>query len=174
MDSTAQREFLEFCQARSRALFHVAYAITADQHLAEDLLQTALERVAGRWHQIGDPDAYARRIMFNESTSWWRSWRRRESPTADVPDRSPPHDPTENADLSHALRSALRRLGRRQRAVLVLRYLDDHSERDVAHMLGCSPSTVASQASRALARLRALCPELAQFSGNHHAGKVGP
>ncbi len=163
MDPTAEQEFLEFCRARSRALFRVAYAITADQHLAEDLLQTAFERIAGRWRRIDDPEAYARRIMFNESTSWWRSWRRRESPSAELPDRLHPQDPTTNAELSHVLRSALGRLGRRQRAVLVLRYLDDHTERDVAEILGCSPSTVASQASRALARLRALCPDLAEF-----------
>jgi len=164
MDATAEEEFREFCRTRSRALFRVAYAITADQHLAEDLLQIALERVAGRWHRIDDPEAYARRIMFNESTSWWRGWRRREWPTAEFTDRSHPDDPTDNADLSDLLRSALGRLGRRQRAVLVLRYMDDHSERDVAAILGCSPSTVASQASRALARLRQLCPELAELT----------
>lgn len=164
MDPTAEQEFLEFCRARSRVLFRVAYAITTDQHLAEDLLQTALERVAARWHRIDDPEAYARRIMFNESTSWWRGWRRRESPTADLPDRPHPDDPIATADLSELVRSALGRLGRRQRAVLVLRYMEDHSERDVAAILGCSPSTVASQASRALARLRHLCPELAELT----------
>jgi RNA polymerase sigma-70 factor (sigma-E family) len=164
MDPTAEQEFRDFCRTRSRVLFRVAYGITSDQHLAEDLLQTALERVAARWRRIDDPEAYARRIMFNESTSWWRGWRRREAPTAEVPDRLHPDDPTDNADLSDLLRSALRRLGRRQRAVLVLRYMDDHSERDVAAILGCSPSTVASQASRALARLRQLCPELAELT----------
>lgn len=173
MDPTARREFLEFCQARTSTLFRMAYGFTADQQLAEDLLQTAFERTARRWARIEDPEAYVRRVMYHELVSWWRRWRRRETSVAELPDRPDPADPTAAADLRRALRTALLRLGPRQRAVIVLRYLEDYSEREVAEILGCAPSTVSSQASRALARLRELCPELAdteQEAG--HAGQT--
>lgn len=161
MDPTARQEFLEFCRARTATLFRVAYGFTADQQLAQDLLQTAFERTARRWARIGDPEAYVRRVMYHEFVSWWRRWRRREMVVAEPPDRPDPADATAAADLRRALRAALLRLGPRQRAVIVLRYLEDYSEREVAEILGCAPSTVSSQASRALARLRELCPELA-------------
>lgn len=160
MDPTARREFLEFCQARTSTLFRVAYGFTADQQLAEDLLQTALERTATRWARVQDPEAYVRRVMYHEFVSWWRRWRRRETSVAELPERPDPADPTADADLRRAVRAALLRLGVRQRAVIVLRYLEDYSEQEVAEILGCARSTVSSQASRALARLRELCPEL--------------
>ena len=174
MDATARQEFLEFCQARTAGLFRVAYGITGDQHLAEDLLQTALERLARRWRQVDEPEAYVRRIMVNEAITWWRRWRRRETLTATLPDRADESDAAGAADLRRALRDALLRLGPRQRAVLVLRYLEDLSEREVAEVLGCSQSTVGSQASRALARLRELCPELRELeTAADRAGGAG-
>lgn len=159
-----EREFLEFCRARTPALFRVAYGFTGEQHLAEDLLQVALERTAARWRHLEDPEAYLRRVMFHEYVSWWRRWRRREVPVAAPPERPDLVDAMAGADLRRALRDALLRLAPRQRAVLVLRYLEDLSEREVAEILGCAPSTVSSQASRALARLRELCPELSEVS----------
>ena len=173
MDATARQEFLEFCQARTPALFRVAYGIAGDQHLAEDLLQTALERLVRRWHQVDEPEAYVRRIMVNEAATWWRRWRRREALTATPPEHAAEADAVSAVDLRRSLRDGLLRLGPRQRAVLVLRYLEDLSEREVADILGCSPSTVGSQASRALSRLRELCPDLRDLDGDPTMTKRG-
>lgn len=52
------------------------------------------------------------------------------------------------------LLAGLRRLGPRQRAVLVLRYIEDLSVEETAHLLGITPGTVKSQAARGLERLR--------------------
>jgi RNA polymerase sigma-70 factor (sigma-E family) len=171
VESTAREEFVEFCRVRSASLIRVAYGFAADQQLAEDLLQTALERMARRWRHIDDPEKYVRRVMYNESALWRRRWRRRETTMAQPPDRPDGGDAVTGVDLRHDLRAALVRLGPRQRAVLVLRYLEDYSEREVAEILGCSPSTVSSQTSRALARLRQLCPELVDVAGTRRPGR---
>lgn len=163
MDAQSTREFLDFVSARSPALLRTAYALTGDQHAAQDLLQSALARTAVRWRRIEEaPEAYVRRAMVNEQVSWWRRRRvLRIDPSAFLPER-PSGDPSHDVDLRLSLRAALLRLAPRQRAVLVLRYLEDLSVEDTAAVLGCKPSTVGSQTTRALARLRALAPELAR------------
>jgi len=57
------------------------------------------------------------------------------------------------------IQSYLRRLPSKYRAVIVLRYYEDMSEEQIAATLGCAPGTVKSQASKALAKLRAAMPD---------------
>jgi RNA polymerase sigma factor (sigma-70 family) len=90
-------------------------------------------------------------------------WRLRSYGREVVTDRPPERagaDHTETVDLRLSLRMALGRLGPKQRNVLVLRYLEDMSDEDIAEIVGCKQSTVRSQIVRALDRLRVLCPEL--------------
>ena len=158
MDAESEREFREFVAARSAALFRSAYLLTGQREAAEDLLQTVLARVARRWGRIeGHPDAYVRRALYHEQVGRWRR-RGRELPG--VPERAAPGDHAATTDLRVSLAAALRRLTARQRAVIVLRYVEDLSETDVAAVLDVSVGTVRSTAHRALARLRADCPEL--------------
>ena len=69
-------------------------------------------------------------------------------------------DATATVDLNLALRQALAQLAPKHRAVLVLRYFEDRPDSEIAEILGCTQSTVRSQAARALVRLRELCPRL--------------
>ncbi|HEU0238671.1 MAG TPA: SigE family RNA polymerase sigma factor [Micromonosporaceae bacterium] len=160
MDRDIEQDFTQFVRDRTPGLFRVAYALTGERHGAEDLLQTALARAAARWSRIhSDPEAYVRRVLYHQHITRWRYRRRRpETLMADVPERGRPGvahpDPADQTVTRLRLRAALRALPPRQRAVVVLRYLEDLSEREVADVLGCSTGTVASQASRALARLR--------------------
>jgi len=174
VDKQAERDFTEFVTQRTGALFRMAYALTGNQHAAEDLLQNALAKAALRWRGIrGEAEPYVRRIMYHDAVSHWR-WRRRhrETSTAAPPDRRL-EDRSGDVDLRLALRDALLRLPPRQRAVLVLRYLDDLSEQQVADMLGCSTGTVGSQASRALANLRrSVGPTLLSAAAPHTAPEV--
>lgn len=164
MGRTSEREFTAFVHERGEALLRVACALTGDRHSAEDLLQNALAKAYARWPRIrGDAEPYVRRILYHDQVSNWRRWgRRREVPIAELPER---YDPGTHHDHDTAvrllLRDALRQLPPRQRAVLVLRYLEDMSVEQTAEALGCRPGTVASQASRALAKLRELVPEFA-------------
>ena len=148
--------FEDFVSARGQALQRFGYLLTSDWALAEDLVQTAFSRAYPRWSWIESdaPEAYVRKVMVNTWSSWWRRRWRGEVPAASVPDvRS--SDPYQEADRRHAVRSALAGLPHRQRLVVVLRYHEDLSERQVAEMLGISVGTVKSQAAKALAKLRA-------------------
>jgi RNA polymerase sigma-70 factor (sigma-E family) len=127
--------------------------------IAEDLVQTALTRAWLAWGRIGDdPDPYVYRILVNTHHSWWRRRWHGEVPTASLPDvpasaagDTEPHGAFEDRD---ALWKALGRLGKRERAAIVLRYFSDLEHAAIAEILGCSPGTVRGQISRALAKLR--------------------
>ncbi|MFJ3642332.1 SigE family RNA polymerase sigma factor [Streptomyces sp. NPDC090108] len=166
MDAQAQESFREFVAGRSTALLRTAVLLTGgDRHAAEDLLQNALVKAAGRWQRIDEPEAYVRQVLYRQQVSRWRlKWPRREVVVAALPEAAAP-DASGAADLRLVLRSALSRLTARQRAVLVLRYFEDLPEADVARLLGCSVGTVRSTTHRSLARLRTLAPELAAFDG---------
>lgn len=160
VDDAARSDFLEFVHTRTGALFRVAYALAGQQQVAEDLLQASLEKIALRWRWIHDPEAYTKRVIYHEFVSWRRRHRVKEILTANLPERAPVADPSRTVDLRRALVAALATLPPRQRAVLVLRYLEDHTDTEIARIMGCSRPTVSSQAHRALATLRARCPEL--------------
>jgi len=161
MDAEAEAEFGRFVTAKSAGLFRTAYLLTGDRQEAEDLVQTTLERVAQAWRRIGQsPEAYARRVLYHLQVERWRLRSfRRETPVDQVPERTR-NDHSTEADLRVSLEAALGRLTRRQRAVLVLRYFEDLPEAEAAALLDVSVGTIRSTASRALARLRVLCPEL--------------
>ncbi len=147
----------DYVAARQRALLRTARMLTGDEQLAEDLVQTTLERVWPHWQRVArdrDPEAYVRRVMVNTYSSWWRRKWRGEQPTSDLPEITTPDDDFARADLTDALRRLLPTLTPRQRAVLVLRYYEDLTETATAEVLGCSVGTVKSQTSKALARLR--------------------
>lgn len=157
--------FEEFVAAQGAALSRAAYFLTGSDADAEDLLQEALARTAGRWPRIaasGNATAYVRQVMLNHTRSVWRRGRLvRFIPSADLPDRPRPDDVTPAVEDRISLGAALRQIGPRQRAVLYLRYYEDLTETESARLLGCSVGTVKSQAHDALTRLRRIAPELA-------------
>jgi RNA polymerase sigma-70 factor (sigma-E family) len=155
-------EYVEFVHARTPSLLRAAFVLTGDQGLAEDLVQAALARTHLAWQRLneeGNAEAYARRVMYHLQVDWWRRKRVVESLTGTLPEpRAADH--TEQIDTRLAVQRALQRLTAKQRAVVTLRYFEDLSELDTAAVLGCTVGTVKSQHSKALAKLRALCPDL--------------
>lgn len=148
------REFDDFVAASSTRLLRTAFALTGDLTAAEDLVQDTFERLYVAWPRVDDPRAYAHRSLINHSHNRWRSRARRpESALTDAHDHPSP-DGTDHSDDRDAVVRAIAALPARQRAVIVLRFLEDLSEADTAHALSCSVGTVKSQTSRALARLR--------------------
>lgn len=163
MTESIEAEFTAFVTDRGPALVRVAYTLTGDQQTAEDLVQSALAKAFTRWPRLrDDPEPYIRRIIYNDRVSFWRrQGRRGELLVADMPEPGvQDHDTTLRLGLRIAMRKALLALPPRQRAVLVLRYLEDRSVEETAEVLGCRPGTVASQANRALSKLRRMIPEL--------------
>ncbi len=147
-----QEAFDAFVRSRLPNLLRFGRALTGSADAGADLVQDALERTLLHWRRIdsqSDPEGYVRRIMVNRNISIWRK-RRREYLTDKV--RLTGHDDTHH---DHDLWRAVQTLPPRQRAVIVLRYYEDMSEADIADTLGCSVGTVKSQASKALAKLRA-------------------
>jgi RNA polymerase sigma-70 factor (sigma-E family) len=134
-----------------------AFILTGDRGLAEDLVQTALLRTYISWPKViaaDNPHAYARRILFN---AFSRS--RRPKRVTETFDAAGGVDQLEESrddrfEDRDQLRRALRTLGPRQRAVVVLRFYEDLSVEQVAELLHISVGTVKSQSARALARLR--------------------
>lgn len=138
-------------------LVRYATALCGDPAEAEELVQSALVRVAVRWPLVRDkdnPDAYVRHAIANGYLTTWRRIRSREVAVAEPPEVAAVGDRTAGVDDVMVVRRALATLPPRQRAVLVLRYLEDRSERETADILGCSVGTVKSQAAKALAKLR--------------------
>jgi RNA polymerase sigma-70 factor (sigma-E family) len=144
--------FEEFVTLRSSALLRTAYLLTRDHALAEDLLQTALTKAWFAWRRInGNPEPYVRRILVTTYATWWRRKWHGEHPTEVLPETS---TTAPDGSDAHDLWTAMERLPRRQRAVVVLRYFEDLTEAQTAAVLGCTVGTVKSQTSKAFAKLR--------------------
>ena len=151
-------DFADFVHRRSGTLLRGAWLLTGgDWALAEDLVQSTLGEVWRRWSRVGDmdaPDAYAHKVMVNTSLRWrGRRWTG-EVASAQLPDTVTSIDAYRQVDVRESLRSALRELTAKQRAVIMLRYFEDRTEAQTASIMGCSVGTVKSQAAKALAKLR--------------------
>ncbi|RSM39404.1 SigE family RNA polymerase sigma factor [Actinoplanes sp. ATCC 53533] len=151
--------FDEFLRAEMAGLARFAGALTGDHHLAEDVLSDALMITSARWGRIGrmdNPVGYVRRVVVTTFLSERRKARRRRTEaTADlnVLDRAG-HDPHEAVHGRDAIERLLANLTAQQRAAVVLRYLFDRPDEDIAAVLSCSAATVRSHLSHARAALR--------------------
>ncbi|RVX38444.1 RNA polymerase sigma-70 factor (sigma-E family) [Nonomuraea polychroma] len=158
--------FREFVATRGLALSRMAYLVTGDHALAEDLVQETLVKVAARWRKLtkeGDPEPYVRKVLINQLRTWRRPRRLAFVPTADLPEPSPSTDESAQTELKIALLRALNVLGRKQRIVLYLRFYEDLTESAVAAELGCSIGTVKRHTHDALKRLRQVAPQLLEM-----------
>jgi RNA polymerase sigma-70 factor (sigma-E family) len=176
MDDAHDRAYADFVRERSHALLRSAFLLTGDQHLAEDLVQDALARTHRAWSRLekpGNAEAYARKVMYHAQVSFWRRPKVVETLPGDGLERhgGSTDDPAEAAVRRVTLQRALLTLSPRQRAVIVLRYFEDHTEAEAAQLLGVSVSTVKTQCARALDRLRTLVPDLRALADVHEAGR---
>jgi RNA polymerase sigma-70 factor (sigma-E family) len=152
---TADEEFAAFVIATQHRLRRVAFLVCGDWHRAEDIVQTALTQVYARWERIRPaegPVGYARRAVVNAAIDERRRPWRREHTVDRLPDVAAA--PAREAYGGSAIDQAIAALPPRQRAVIVLRYIEDLDVESTAALLGISPGTVRSQATRGLASMR--------------------
>ncbi|WP_199035983.1 SigE family RNA polymerase sigma factor [Glycomyces salinus] len=158
-------EFRSFVLAHRESLRRYAYMLCGDWHEADDLVQKSLTKLFPAWHRIehGGTSAYARRIVTNTYLSHLRrGWVRRERSTAEPPDTRVTGTPQEGVDTRLEVLDALRRLPKRQRATLVLRFCEQLSVEETAKAMRCSIGTVKSQSSKGIQTLRRLLPAQSQ------------
>ena len=158
-DRPAEESFAAFVRGRWGRLVRLAYSLTLDLGRAEDLVQESLAKLWFVWPRVrdGSPEAYVRRTIVNGAISASRRKWRGEEPRWELPDVPEPRSAADTEAVAERdwIRRELASLSVLQRAVVVLRYAEDLSERQVAELLGISTGTVKTHAFRGLARLRA-------------------
>ncbi|MEU3764183.1 SigE family RNA polymerase sigma factor [Amycolatopsis keratiniphila] len=155
MGQARDNDFSEYFAARVHRFRRLAFGMCGDWHGAEDLVQATFVQLYRRWRRVRPDtvDAYARRILLNLFLSGKRK-HRGELVTSAPPDRAAPagHDSHDRIDLERVLSD----LTPRQRAMVVLRFLEDLSVAEVASLLGVAEGTVKSQTARGVEALRAV------------------
>jgi RNA polymerase sigma-70 factor (sigma-E family) len=137
--------------------YRAAFRLLGNRQEAEDIAQEACARACMRWNRLtrrGAPEPWVVRVATNLAIDHYRRTRRDLARNGEAPTNVEPFD-ARRVDLHRALDQ----LTRRQRDVVVLRYVVDLSEADTAEALGCAPGTVKSHATRGLAALRAALRE---------------
>jgi len=145
----------ELYAVHSADVLRLAYLLTGDSSQAEDLVQDAFVRLAGRLVHLRDPagfHAYLRITLVNLARSQFRRRRleRRYAQRQQPPTPVPEPDVSERAQM----RVALLALPVRQRMAVVLRFYEDLSEAQTAELMHCGTGAVNSLVSRAMASLR--------------------
>ncbi|GAB3968926.1 SigE family RNA polymerase sigma factor [Plantactinospora veratri] len=174
-----EHEYVEFVTAAMPRMRRLAYLLCGDAHRADDLVQQTFTTLYLHWPRVrtvAHLDGYVRTTLVRffqgeKRRPWSRRVRLTESPPEPLPRTGP------DVEERTVLRAALDRLPRKQRAVLVLRFLCDMSVAEVAETLGCAPGTVKSQSFHGLTTLRRLLDEQPQANkppASEPAGSLGP
>jgi RNA polymerase sigma-70 factor (ECF subfamily) len=136
--------FDDFFARERDAVLGLAFALTGDRAVAEDLVQDAFLEAYRKWDRIGDyeqPDAWVRRVVANMSVSTFRRRRGELLMLTQLGDRQP-HVVPEISPSTLAFWQAVRSLPKRQAQVAALFYLEDRPIAEVAQTLQMAEGTV--------------------------------
>lgn len=164
--------FTMFVANRSHRLIAQAELLCGHHEQARDIVQSVLARAYQRWSRIenDDPYGYVQRSVTNAVIDWWRTAHQRHERPVDVVPDVPSGEDTTREDRGTVL-SVLGLLTHRERSVVVLRYFDDLTERDVADILAISVGTVKSTCHTALRKMRLALDEDVCGSPSAHNAK---
>ena len=156
----------------SQAMFRLAWRLTADEHMAEDIVQESFVKA---WDKLGDfrGDASFRswlhRITVNTAMDYLRKRSQRQKFEAEEPEwerleqaaESPRHE--SQIDIRRQTELAMQQLTDAERAALLLRHFEGHSIREIAAMLELTSGACKQTIFRAVAKMRnALQPLVTQ------------
>jgi RNA polymerase sigma-70 factor (ECF subfamily) len=160
VDVTSEIENL--FREHQQLVYRTAYSVTGSKADAEDVLQSIFLRLLRRGLPADlkrNTAGYLYRAAINLSLDTLRS-RKRRHPENGVEDmRMTAHPSVEEQPDDHArrrLREAVAQLRPRAVEIVVLRYVHDYTDVQIAKMLGTSRGTIAVGLFRARARLRTL------------------
>ncbi len=132
-------------------LTRLAFLLTRDRAVAEEIVQDAFVAARGRWNAIANPGGYLRTSVVNATRDWGRHQQvvRRHEPSTPEALRA-----ATSEDHPDELWDALSRLDERRRQAVVLRFYLDLPDDEIAQLLRCRPGTVRTLIHRALRDLR--------------------
>jgi RNA polymerase sigma factor (sigma-70 family) len=136
----------------------LAFLLTGDRELAEDLAQDAFVRVARRFRDLRGPEdfgPYLRKTVVNLCKGHWRRRKVERSYLARAKaDGGSNSSELPDVGLRDAIWSELQALPLRPRSAIVLRFYEDLSEQQTAELLDCSPGAARTLMARAMATLQ--------------------
>ena len=144
-------------EEHSARAFRLAYLLTGDRDLAEDLVQDAFVKLIGRFADLRSPesfDVYLRRTVVTLSYGTFRRRRTERAYLARERGLEEQKSVFPDVEAKDELWTQMQRIAPRQRAALVLRYYEDLSEQQAAEILGCSLRTVKSLVTRGIRAMR--------------------
>lgn len=154
-----EASFATVFQEHHRRAVRLAYLLTGDPHLAEDIVSDAFAKVYVQWQKgrVRDIGPYIRQAVANQARSRLRrlGLERDRAAHRSGDDRGVVTRDQAIADRDEVW-TALQRLPQRQRQVLVLRFYEDLDVAETADVLGVTTGTIKSQTSRGLDRLQQL------------------
>jgi RNA polymerase sigma-70 factor (sigma-E family) len=153
---SAAPTFPDFVREASRSLYGTALMLTGQADEAEELLQDTLARLYPKWETVAQADspiAYVRRALINGYINERRRPRQRDLIVAEPPEAPVATDFAESVADRNTLVQLLHTLPPRPRAALVLRYIYDLPDAEIAASLDCRVATVRSLVSRGIATL---------------------
>ena len=151
--STVEKLYATHIQEATR----LAYLLTSERELAEDLAQDAFVKAAGRFQHLRDADAFSGYLMktvVNSCRAYWRRRKVERSYLDRLSRQEPPTARQPDVGTRLAITQALDHLSPRQRTAVILRHYADLSEARTADLMGCSIGTVKTLTSRGLQTLR--------------------
>lgn len=151
----ADEAYTRLLAEHGESLARLAFLLTGNRPDAEDVVQDAVISVADRWQRstLDSPLAYLRKTVARKAIDLSR--RRKDVPSELALERGVEEAGYLRVEGDIAFVRLLQGLPEKQRSVLVFRYYEQLDDRTIARILGCRVVTVRSQASRALAKLRA-------------------